>query len=91
MGPRERKTLMLPTNPRRAAECIAARYQHEPWFLSAESRDGGVMFLVKPSCPFATHRKIGRFAVRVVVAELCGQDHMGVVWTPKYARPDQYG
>lgn len=54
---------------REAAECLVARYRHEPWFVSSYWSAGEpfVQLKVREECPFRKHRQVNSVDVEVVV------------------------
>ena len=73
------------TSPRgihQAVDCIGARYRREEYFMGVEQDGDAVKLLVSAECPFATHRKIGKFEVRLVVAE--EKEASEPTWLPPY-------
>ena len=67
------------TSLKEVSECLHARYRSEPWFIRAQPEPNQAVLIVKPSCPFLSHRPVLDRDVVVRVA--------GVEPEPKAAAP----
>jgi len=55
---------------RQAVSALMARHRNEPWFCATrpdEANELGIVLVVKRGCPFAVHRPVMDYPVRIEV------------------------